>query len=150
MSEPDYTALSEQAAKDRQDANARYQQAKHDSEVAALRELVFTAASYGVTRLLLEPSDQGPYMLVSEIEPEVDGEAEDIIGDSGSYDMSDYHHADWVAEAGVTADEVDFRDEQVRKASIDIKVAAEALLALPATVATHPCSCKYPEPHPTA
>jgi len=125
---PDYAALSEQAATAHQDANARFQQARADSETAALRELVFTAASYGVTRLLLEPSDQGPHMIVSEIEPDVEGQAEDIIGDSGSYDLSDYHHADWLAEKGVTADEVDHHDEQVRKATIDVKSAVKAML----------------------
>jgi hypothetical protein len=126
--QPDYTALAEQAMKDHQDANERYQQAKADSETAALRELVFTAASYGVTRLTLEPSDQGPYMLVSEIEPEISQEHEDYLSDAGSYDLSDYQHADWVAHPGVVDVEFEFRSEGIRSAGVDIKVAAEALL----------------------
>lgn len=125
----DYAELAEKAYTERQSANARFREARAASEAAALRELVFTAASYGVTRLLLEPSDQGDYMTVSEIEPEVEAEAEDYISDSGSYDLSDDQHADWLTMAGVEQTEFNIRSEQIRKASIDIKVAAEALIA---------------------
>lgn len=124
----DYAALADAAGKARQEANERFQQARADSETAALRELVFTAASYGVTTLTLEPSDQGDYMTVSEIEPEVSGEAEDYIGDAGSMDMSDYSHADWAGADGVEVTEFSHRDDQIRMATIDITVAAQAFL----------------------
>lgn len=126
--QPDYGALAAQAAQDHRAANERFQEAKTASEMASFRQVVFACAAAGVTKISLEPSDQGDHMSLLDVEPEElhDSDLDNELWD-GVSDLSDYTSSDWGGQAGVEF-EISHRDDQITSATIDIKVAAEALL----------------------
>jgi hypothetical protein len=124
MTDPDYEALAEQAVKDHAEANERYSQAFRDSEYAAFQELVFTAAAAGVTVVNLEPSDQGEHMTITDYEGG-DDDVEEML-DQAAMDLADNMSAHWTMLPGVTYEGSKRNSDN---ASIDIKVAAEALIA---------------------
>lgn len=126
---PDYAALAAQAERDHRGANERYQESSTASSLAAFRQVVFSAAAAGVTQVELHPSDQDDHMSLSDVTPtelhtsELDNDLWD-----GVSDLTDYPSADWAGQPGVEATLSPSHD-QITSATIDIKVAAEALLA---------------------
>lgn len=129
MTDPDYAALAAQAEQDHRAANARFQDAKTASELASFRQVVFACMAAGVTVLNLGASDQGDHMSLTDVEPE---ELHTSVLDNdlwdGISDLSDYTSSDWAGQAGVTTT-ISHRDDQIMSATVDIPVAAEALLA---------------------
>lgn len=119
----EYAALAEQAFTDRQKANERYQQALKDSQLAAHRELVFTAATEDITHVSLEPSDQGDYMTVEALD--VDDDTMEAL-DGAAADLPDTIHSYWATLPGVTYESSRRNGD---RATVDIKAAAEALIA---------------------
>lgn len=117
-----YAALARLAESEHRLANERYTQAVKDSQLAAFRELVFTAAAAEVTHVSLEPSDQGDYMSVNPLD--VDDEVMESL-DNGAADLPDTIHSYWAKLPGV---EYESSRRMGDKAVIDIKVAADALL----------------------
>lgn len=127
--QPDYAALAAQAERDHRAANERFQEAKTASEMASFRQVVFTCMAAGVTALNLEASDQGDHMSLTNVVPE-EVESSELENDlwDGVSDLADYTSCDWAGQPGVTTT-ISHGDDQIMSATIDIPVAAEALIA---------------------
>lgn len=120
---PDYAALAAQAETEHRKANERYTAAVEDSQLAAFRELVFTAAADGITEVKLEPSDQGDYMSITSVTGGSDDLDMEEVLDQSAMDLPDTIHSYWAALPGVTYDSSKRRGDW---AVIDIVVAAPA------------------------
>ena len=128
MSDTHYEELAAMAAKAHREANKRYSQAMQDSQIAAFRELVFTAAAAGIVTVEMLPSDQGDYMTISHA-PDVDGvdlvDSDDLFEamEDAAMDLPDSISSHWALLPGV--DYVNSR-RAGDSAGIDIAVAAPA------------------------
>lgn len=133
---PDFTALAEAAYDAHRAANEALYAAQEASGRAALAQLVYTAAAEKVARVLLEPSDQGPHMSLTDAY-DADGESvlhlldsgvEDDLVDAAS-DLYDRDRAVWGDHAPGVHVEENTRSCDIRTVTIDVPAAAAALLA---------------------
>jgi len=117
-----YAALAVLAIAEHRAANERYAAAMKDSQLAAFRELVFTAAANDIPEVWLEPSDQGDYMTLTGIS--FDDDLVELLEDAAT-DLPDTRSSHWADLPGVLYEDSKRRGD---RATINVRVAAEALL----------------------